>query len=227
MKVSSFLYSIFILFALSACTTNKETFDNILHDSNFRKFESIAKMEHRNEKKIAFLMMSPEEKAFVWQANLKLAIENNQFDKNQIELIHEAINFINAHAFETEGSLVNNKNFHIWKYKVTQSFTPIQLSEIFNNISNQPIVILEKNINVKKNDNNTKEYLAVAIKPDCSCSQSSDFCSRYNSQNPDLPPIIFSCQSAAGCNEHSSGCGWLWSQQCDGICEAGVIAPVD
>ncbi len=90
-------------------------------------------MQTKEDQKLAFSLLTPEEKVYTWLSHLKNSQKNLNLSKEQIKLIEQGKQFISVNLFSAK-QISNEKEFDIWKYRVTKLFNESLKAEIFNDI---------------------------------------------------------------------------------------------
>lgn len=143
----------------------------------------------------------------VWLEKLYIILENENLSSPEKNHIIELINHISENYFSPEILAENqNDNSIFSQYWIEYArydlgwpnkYIALIVYRLYTN--QQQLIDEQSSINDLR-----KGVLTNNETSDCNCSSSSDYCD------------IGSCGSG-NCNI-VSGCGWLWSQQCDGSC---------
>ncbi len=211
------LKSILLLFCLSVCilvtsSCSKRDKDDNVSASSVNKLNAILSLNSKEDRKIAFRFLTGTEKAVLWKAYLSRNLSVNSYSDEQAALIKESFVFLTPAFFENDAALASDL-FEVWKFRVTTAFSARLKAATFNDLLGT-----EGFENTDDKDNQLASG-ALRLPPVvCECNTSSDFCSKYNYNIGPLCAVTYKC-NAGGCTPKEDGCGWFWTEKCDGKCK--------
>lgn len=203
---------LFLLFGtLTACqkTTTEQ------QEALTNRVSGIQRLQTVESQKIAFRLLSAAEKAELWKTHLITEISTGEYPPPQIVLMQEAISFLTPTVFGPDSAFWKSDKFTTWKYKVNTTFSQQQKALLFNSIS-RPIEVQSVAL-VQRMDNEPSIC-------ECHAGDSGDFCGKRNVVDICFTSV-WKCNVKYKCafQGPESGCGWLWTQSCDGQCDETTI----
>ncbi|MBP7557530.1 MAG: bacteriocin fulvocin C-related protein [Chitinophagaceae bacterium] len=209
--------SILLLFCLSiytivnfSCSKNENSNDGLTDTEN--KLNSILSLKSKEDRKIAFRFLTEREKTSLWTNYLTRSLNMDIYSAEQKALIREAFTFLTPAFFENDIILTSDL-FEVWKFRITTAFSERLKTATFNdllNMGNFKEIIPEQS---------QSPSVALLLPPgNCECSTSGDFCGNNNYNIGPFCVVTHKCNTG-GCTAKEDGCGWFWSQKCDGKCK--------
>jgi hypothetical protein len=208
MKKIKLLTWILLVVLLGGITTacKKETVSDSVKNELNAELQSIP---NPSVQRVAYQTLTSSEMLLVWQNHLTWAKNSLTLTTSQISKIDELLGLLSVSFFEQSGT---SDAFEIWKATTTEVFRPKQIYLLFQ----QPLSF-DLNIFI------SSEKLQEAVDgggggsgtTSCHCSQATSFCNLL------LEPGgngMFTCDKKE-CRNSVKGCGWLWQQECNGICQ--------
>lgn len=190
---------------MTSCVSDIEL-DRDNENQDFNKSMTKMLKSNTDEQRISYRMLNEQEKYLTWKRKLENLSNNSNFNKNQKEVIHEAILLINPSVFNDENKdYFKDITLKSWIEKAEKAFTRIELKYAFVNINDYPTQEEFNKILSRKSKQSIKDDSLSAIS-DCSCSTSDDWC------------IFDDCSTGWSCDGSDSGCGWYWLGACNGEC---------
>lgn len=223
MKIK-FLLLFLITFFLFNCSSDADSLENIIDDESIIELEKVAEMKSQNERKLAYRLLSDEEKFYLWDNKLSKLINENYLYGIYIDLTEDEKSLLKEIKGQIELSFFNDsqsdkkaffKNVYIPQFidKSKETFSNKYLiGFIFYDIS-MPI---SKKIDINNlNDliqyyQSSRELTPIGGGGGNSCDCDTD--------------AFFSCKwgddycVASSCSTVHTDCGFLWLSDCDGIC---------
>lgn len=167
-------------------------------------------------RRIAFKELTPAMQDDVWLTHLKhYLVERADLTDDERSVILEGIGLLGT------GVASVDQNDPAWAMKV---YRPLRALQIRANTVCRPEIIKAafgvlgpaKSDGREKGSSDSSRLRIGAIAPlvgpswgPCNCNQNHDFCG-------DITSVVF-CQGLS-CDHSDRGCGWLWFQECNGIC---------
>lgn len=158
--------------------------------------------------KAVFRSWSPERKRQAWLEKFQYVLDHQSFSEDERKHIFKLVNHIVEGYFEDqlkpEGKLIRNNFSKDWLDVATNdlgwddrfiSFCVYRLYVDQSQFETEVSSLKSTSLSMSANSESGT----------CNCNISNDFCSGGN------------CASS-GCAASSSGCGWLWSEGCNGLC---------
>jgi hypothetical protein len=146
-----------------------------------------------------FNALTAEEKSELWKDHLANMLEEASLTDAQRALIWEAIDLVTPDLYSRSQRRVGflERKTETFQQKALKEFNRALLSRVFGQLepADVELVSLGKEVMISG---------GVA----CSCNHDHDFC-----------PSGYGCDEKSICDRLSSGCGWVWSQACDGLCK--------
>lgn len=163
------------------------------------------------QQRAAYRSYSPEKRLELWTEKLEKILYIESWIEQEATHIEDLINYLSIETFtkyeEENPTKIGNEIFAInwqdyasnilkWdKRRLVYIISSLFLSEMdYESSLSQAIA----------NINQVDDYPVY----DCDCNIGNDFCGSSSGRN---------CQDT-GCNSTSSGCGWLWMEDCNGEC---------
>ncbi|MFL6263992.1 MAG: bacteriocin fulvocin C-related protein [Thermoanaerobaculia bacterium] len=154
--------------------------------------------------KVVFSGLSPEERSKIWAERIQRYMETHRkLSSDQMALLADALDLVRhttLFARDVEGTdeqmwdLFYKESLKEIKERAQQLFSRDSIIEIFGNLNKNP------------------NSMTKSADPDCGCNTGSDFCGTSHM-----------C-SGGGCWGSGMGCGWVWLENCNGVC-ARVLLP--
>lgn len=156
--------------------------------------DEILSLEGESQK-LAYSMLSGNERHAVWDHKLESILENKSISEAQLNFVLNLKRELRPEYFESNLSERNvqlHNRFRVFEKEAIQLFSKEELNHFFGSL------------------NNVQEFEEQEIEPDdrsCNCNKNASlFC-----------PWTSTCEGIR-CNKSDSGCGWFWSDPCDGVC---------
>jgi len=204
-----------ILFTIINCkrdTTSSPTVYSCIPEvnnwviANFNTIQSFTREDFikldEAKQRAAYRSLTSESKLKIWRDKLSKEIlsSNSEDERNHILSLLGMTDI----KIYSDSTYRNNfvKNAQRWYDEAIQKF----------NWSKAKITLMVSSLYLSDESDNTegflklKSQLEINPKPDCACHRDI-FCATW-----------FVCDHNANCNYKSSGCGWLWAEDCDGLC---------
>lgn len=188
---------ILLLFVVAVATLTSCSNDES-NNIDALKLESVISTTNKNnEQRVAYSLLNPDEKFSLWNNQFNELLDENSLNTNQKDLIRELQKNVKVSFFSEEVSDEKEyfKNIFVPNYlvKLQLEFSNESINEIFYSLKPSRITpILINNPGVTKG---------------CDCNQGSLFggCSG-------------NCEEKT-CKGSSTGCGFLWAWECNGVCK--------
>lgn len=152
----------------------------------------------KDEALIIYENYSNAEKAIVWTDKIDQVIGLNNWNSDQLDLLNNLKNQINAGIFELNSTSFTN--FHnwanTWKTQAVLKFEVAQLRFMVTLI----------------HDYSTDYIGGGSSTQDCNCTSGSDYCDGIIITTGDA------CNGKLSCTQ-KQGCGLFWSWPCNGLCQ--------
>ncbi len=183
-----------------------------------RNIDRDSFLTYSNAKKRAmYRAFTPEQRISMWKEKLN---EVKMLSWNEKELSHitKLEEFIDMHK-ECFGDVQSGENddvfdlfFYQWQIYAIDSLGWSR--QICIAIAGTPNRMKESKEIEGYDLNAQKSTRAEEEEPDCECKDSwwQDFCG----------PAAGHCERDPTCRVQSSGCGWIWRAECDGMCDRGL-----
>lgn len=158
--------------------------------------------------KAVFRSWSPERKRQAWLGKFQYVLDNQSFSEDERKHIFELVNHIVEGYFEDQ----LKPEVELMRNNFSKDWLDVAANDL--RWDDQFIAFCVYRLYV---DRSQFEIEFSSLKPTslsmsansesgtCNCNTSNDFCLRGD------------CTSN-GCAASSSGCGWLWSEKCNGLC---------
>jgi hypothetical protein len=223
----------FIALVLYGCEKNTEvkkySCNNHINDWVSENLNEIKNMDRSNlleysleYQKPIFRAFSPQQRYNSWNEKLNEVLKLNWDKEERLHILllrsQMSLNwFIEGNTQEHRASIdKRNQWINDW---ISEAVTDLGWSL---GLIHSMVVVMETNVSDNgyllesyRNDENSKNY-KVSDEGDCGCSQTSDWC-----DIPGTGSDNGSCQPD-GCIV-GTGCGFVWSYDCDGNCKIGII----
>lgn len=168
-------------------------FSSCQDDPDTLLVDEIMSLEGESQK-LAYRMLSGNERQAVWDNHFESILESRNLNETQLSFILNLKSELQPEYFDNnllETNVELHSNFQKLKNEAEQLFSVDELRNYFGSL------------------NNIQE-LEEEIEPDergCNCNKNASlFC-----------PWTSTCEGIT-CNKSDSGCGWFWSDPCDGVC---------
>ncbi len=204
------LFTAYVLLLFSCSKQAAKGDSTFFSESSKLRISKVESILARDNRKLAYSLLTPQEKYYIWMKHLENAGNDPSFTHEQKNVINEAKTFLSVSYFEGS-KMLSDKSFDILKYRVSKLFTENFKTRIFNDLTNKDEVI-----NIQKSVSPNMVGPVV-----CECHKESDFCGRYDF-NSGPCAYIYRCEKLSTCPSNpgnNSGCGWFWNESCDGKCK--------
>ena len=152
-------------------------------------FAELSKLP-TGQAKDRYLSLSPEERREVWRAKLK-AIRLDRLNEDQAAVVRDTLAALDVISFDERDRDKHQEKIKALHKRSLEAFEEEDAKIIFATLLNYEI------------------FKSALPQPgDCECSTDTDFCGRR----------WVCCEGCVGCRTHSVGCGFVWFQQCNGMC---------
>lgn len=137
----------------------------------------------------AYILLEPSLKYQLWVKKLNQAKPN--LNSEQIEVVNQLLKIMDSGLFEVSNSVESKYKGPLdsFKSKSKEVFTRKEFIQLFTKLGNNGL---------SKTDSDAGDG--------CECSIEEDFCWESDCENND-------------CESSFKGCGVLWNNECDGMCE--------
>ncbi len=198
-------------FLLISCTKTQHQNEE---DVQYLRLENIKTLQFLEQRKVAYSLLSSEEKATLWKEHLVNINSVVRFNSNQVKIIREALNFLKKENFDNSSKFWKSNEFEIWKYKVSKAFDDKEKAKLFNDV---------RTIGTKEFSTMDGGGIGTIDDdpiPKCECNSSGngDFCGNMNYGDVFTGIYTFKCGPTSTCGQSTSGCGWFWYNSCNGKC---------
>ncbi len=184
---------------MSSC--NKEK------NPNSGALESFSKLKSPAEQRLAFNLLTASEREILVSSHIDFCLSFFDLTSSQKFVLNEAKK--NVPSFFQKTSREENKELLSLE---------MQISKHFSMVDSQTKELIFSTMVLSEEDVDNWNKLAVpppVYSGDCTCSTSSDYCSRNGSGVKCLQ---------GGCGASKWGCGTLWAYACGGMCFAVLAA---
>lgn len=145
-----------------------------------------------------------QKKRRVWLDKLQYVLSHTQLNKLEKDHIEELINHINDDYFKKENINVNNAiQVDFAKKWISYSFNELKWDNEFIAFLVYRLYTDESQFDAERSNLKTTKTSIYSNSESCNCNSSIDFCGG-------------AC-STGSCSI-TTGCGWLWSMNCNGSC---------
>lgn len=188
-KYALVLLSTCILLVFNSCSEDDSLMNNLESNVNMNKIENVLTLEGQGQK-IAYRMLSENEKLFLWQDKLANLLESIDFNSSQIKYINELRKTLKLEYFYFE----NQKGKYYTDYLVEMKkigytlFNAKEMAIYFSSLDSTYEKVVQNPPNIH-----------------CHCSTSDDWC------------VTGDCYSFY-CTSADDGCGWWLREDCNGFC---------
>ncbi len=156
------------------------------------KIEQVKSMSNVSERLVAFNMLTDEERSTTWKSHLNDALKEYSWNSRQIDLIKECIKIITGEIYNKNTKDNYSGTLSILAFKAQKEFSSIDYARIFHGLN--------------KKDSPTSSF--EEPRGDCKCA-SNIYCLLNN---------FTVCNTINSCNQTETGCGFLGTGSCTGIC---------
>jgi len=190
------------------------------------KVEKVKSMPDLESQKVAFNMLNPKERHYIWYNKIdKIIKSTNKFNEEQVVLLQDFLSNLKVDLYdetkEDQRAVFENVYLKEWNKKADVVFNDTQLYDILLTMNSLEYDIKHGIIQIQKTATSTDKNLRITIN-DCICNKGSRAtCGRLRELSLQGPVIQFgSCVSAGGdCESSSFGCGFGFIFNCNaGYC---------
>ncbi len=210
------LFAVFVSAFLFSCQMDELEFscDPVINSfvvENMAELSKISTQELTSYEtplqKAVFRSWSPERKRQAWLEKLQYVLDHQSFSEDERKHIFKLVNHIVEGYFKDqlkpEGKLIRNNFSKDW---LDVAANDLGWDDRFIAFCVYRLYVDQSQFEIEFSSlkSTSLSMSANSESGTCNCNISNDFCSGGN------------CASS-GCTS-SSGCGWLWSQRCNGLC---------
>jgi len=194
----------FILIFLSSCVKQTVVPNTYTLNDSEKKIQALQKLPDIMSQRMAFTLLTSEEKALYWNIHIFNFVNCNNFNHEQLYLINEMSSKISARLYSDKRYVAIFKVTDIdpWLQKATKVFSNTEIFQLAFNYSNNLVKTKPSNSNLKQSN--------------CYCEVGSNF-TCYNIVT--WPPHITygNCTATRQvCTLTENGCGYLATGDCNG-----------
>jgi hypothetical protein len=179
-----------ILSVLSSCSSTDEN----------ERVSSVLNEKNTNSQRLAFNLLNGNEKLKLWTDQLNEMIKEDNLNQDQLNLVNELLNKLNATIFDT--SIVNNDEREIFMNIFAPDFVE-RARSIFNDE-----YVYNNFYRIRKQPKALEPIGGIVGTNDCACNKSSYFTCGFST---------YECK-ASTCEVLVDGCGFLGMFECNGKC---------
>lgn len=207
-------YYAIILFALCAsCSKGTHQASTQTASVDYGLINEVEQLNGQPANKLAYRLLNSQEKTVLWQRQLGYYLEAD-LNADQKKFLKQFRDIITPQLLDENATLEVRASMRPFEEQAKQLFDKPLLANIFSNIhTERSVVEWVKNGHNSATSNSSSGGAVVKVADSgsgCDCNYIDDFC--HGSGNW--------CKggSAPLCNVSSSGCGWLFVEECNGYC---------
>lgn len=208
-----YILGLWVVLALTSCKVNEGAFScdaelnaYVKRHRNDLKSASIGDLSKSDlaYQQAVFRSWDAEQKRQAWMEKIEVLLETQNYSSGEYNHVNSLLGHLHEGYFEKEGLEAEATE--------RRQFAGAWISKAKNDFgwSDKQVAFVVYRLYTDPSQRDAE--LAAVSHPDgidpvgnCACSTKSDFCSNAV------------CQ-AGSCVLQSTGCGWLWSEACDGLC---------
>ncbi len=183
------------LLILNSCQNSDDDAITSIEETVDLKLIEIIESGTEPDEKSNFIVLSNNGKALVWQRKLNKLLTSNSFNKEQLQMIEEAIELISPEIYDDEsrGNLEKYKKLETWITRAKVTFSKDLAFESFFVINSR---VVSPGPDFIEGDDE-----------DCECNKRDDWCFGPGAD----------CEGAS-CEADNDGCGFFNIRACNGLC---------
>lgn len=189
--MKKFVFIFLVAFTIFSCTKDeiKGTNDVLSKDVNLLKIKNFSEIKDVNNQKVVYSLLNESEKFKIWNDKLETVLKNEKFNSKQKKLILDLKKELKTVVFSDDDNA--------YKAYFKNIFVKNYLIELQVSFSRNEIENIFYNINSSERVDSGENG--------CNCNKGS----------------LFGCGDsciASTCKSGTSGCGFMWSWECNGNC---------